>query len=105
MFKVKWDVTKPNSKKRTRKDDIPPSIDENETNTQYKSYKQLEAMTQCESHHRHCFISRLGGFDNHCRLDHSEMTLWAKKIVRQLHLFMMTMYLTYFKVPGPSYYI
>ncbi|KAM6497032.1 hypothetical protein JOM56_007505 [Amanita muscaria] len=78
------DAPKPNSKKRTRKDDVPPSVDhvDSETSTQFKSFEQLEAATRCELHHGHCFVSRTGGFDNHRRLDHSEMTLWAKKIER-----------------------
>ncbi|KAM6501941.1 hypothetical protein JOM56_001918 [Amanita muscaria] len=79
---AKQDAPKPNSKKQTRKDDVPPSVDhvDSETSTQFKSFEQLEAATRCESHHGHCFVSRTGGFDNHHRLDHSEMTLWAKKI-------------------------
>ncbi|KAG1777587.1 hypothetical protein EV702DRAFT_945908, partial [Suillus placidus] len=67
------------AKKRTRKDDIPPaSSDENPT--QLKAYKQLESQIRCELHHGHCFVNCTSGYDNHCRLDHAEMTLWAKKI-------------------------
>ncbi|EGO04151.1 hypothetical protein SERLA73DRAFT_148783 [Serpula lacrymans var. lacrymans S7.3] len=31
-------------------------------------------------HHGHCFIDRKHGMDNHRRLSHEKMTLWAKKI-------------------------
>ncbi|KAG1859727.1 hypothetical protein F4604DRAFT_1684669 [Suillus subluteus] len=56
------------AKKRTCEDDIPPAIDED--STQLKAYKQLE-----------CHIwYRTSSYDNHHRLDHAEMTLWAKKI-------------------------
>jgi hypothetical protein len=67
------------SKKRTREDDIPPATDKNDT--QIKSYHQLEHAIRCELHHGHCFVDRTSGHDSHRRLDHSEMTLWAKKIV------------------------
>ncbi|KAG1882071.1 hypothetical protein F4604DRAFT_1536680, partial [Suillus subluteus] len=66
------------AKKRTCEDDIPPAIDED--STQLKAYKQLECHIRCELHHGHCFIDCTSGYDNHRRLDHAEMTLWAKKI-------------------------
>lgn len=58
----------------------PPSPD-GETATQLKAYKQLESTIRCELHRGHCYIDHTSGHDNHRRLDHSEMTLWAKKIV------------------------
>ena len=77
--------------KRRQEEDIPPT-DKN-SDTQLKAYKQLEANTQCEVHHGHCFISCMGGHDNHCCLDHSEMGLWAKKVVSFLfHKTNMMMY-------------
>jgi hypothetical protein len=73
---------KPKSKgKHTWKDDIPPAETDDENNVQYAAYKQLEEATQCEAHHGHCYITRKGGSDNHYRLSHQEMTLWAKKMV------------------------
>ena len=68
------------AKKRTREDDIPPSPSDGDA-TQLKAYKQLEGHTRCELHRGHCFVDRTSGYDNHRRLDHAEMTLWAKKIV------------------------
>jgi len=68
--------------KRSRKEDIPPPVEsDDENNAQYAAFKQLEIETQCEAHHGHCYISRDGGSDNHRRLSHQEMTLWAKKMV------------------------
>ncbi|KAG1811050.1 hypothetical protein EV424DRAFT_1327815 [Suillus variegatus] len=67
------------AKKRTREDDIPPAIEED--STQLKAYKQLECHIRCELHRGHCFIDRTSGYDDHHRLDHAEMTLWAKKII------------------------
>ncbi|KIM91128.1 hypothetical protein PILCRDRAFT_1331 [Piloderma croceum F 1598] len=67
------------TKKRTREDNIPPTPSE-ENATQLKSYKQLESAIRCELHHGHCFINRTSGHNNHRHLNHSEMTLWAKKI-------------------------
>ncbi|KAG1851556.1 hypothetical protein C8R48DRAFT_612642 [Suillus tomentosus] len=57
--------------------DIPPVTEED--STQLKAYKQLECHIRCELHRGHCFIDRTSGYDNHHRLDHAEMTLWAKK--------------------------
>ena len=71
-------VTK--SKKRSRQDDVPPAPN-GEADTQLRAYKQLEATIRCETHHGHCFVDRTNGADSHRRLDHAEMTLWAKKIV------------------------
>ncbi|KAG2140763.1 hypothetical protein BD769DRAFT_1333934, partial [Suillus cothurnatus] len=76
-------TTKP--KKRTCEDDVPPASSD-EHPTQLKAYKQLESQIRCELHHGHCFIDRTSGYDNHHRLDHAEMTLWAKKIPRNLSL-------------------
>jgi hypothetical protein len=76
--KVKQITTKP--KKRTREDDVPPASSD-EHPTQLKAYKQLESQIRCKLHHGHCFIDCTSGYDNHRRLDHAEMTLWAKKIV------------------------
>jgi hypothetical protein len=79
--------TKPLSKvksakeKRRHEDDIPPPVDER-VRTQYYAYKQLKAALKCEAHRGHCFVDCSGGCDNHRRLDHQEMTMWAKKIVR-----------------------
>jgi len=67
-------------RKRRREDDIPPDTS-TENDTQLKAYKQLESAIRCELHHGHCFVDRTGSIDNHRCLDHSEMTLWAKKIV------------------------
>ncbi|KAI0685878.1 hypothetical protein C8T65DRAFT_701336 [Cerioporus squamosus] len=44
------------------------------------SYRQLEAHVRCKAHHGHCFISRGDGSDNHHRLDHRQMSLWATKM-------------------------
>ncbi|KAG1742267.1 uncharacterized protein EDB91DRAFT_1028277, partial [Suillus paluster] len=66
-------------KKKTRKDDVPPSPSDEDT-TQLKAYKQLESQIRCELHCGHCFIDRTSGCDNHRHLNHAEMTLWAKKI-------------------------
>jgi hypothetical protein len=68
------------SKKRSREDDIPP-VTKGKVDTQLRAYKQLEVTVRCEMHHGHCFVDRSNGADNHCRLDHAEMTLWAKKTV------------------------
>ncbi|KAF8876599.1 hypothetical protein CPB84DRAFT_1828973 [Gymnopilus junonius] len=65
--------------KRKREDDIPPEHSE-ELDTQLGAYKQLEAILRCELHHGHCFVDRTNGMDNHRRLSHAEMTLWAKKM-------------------------
>ncbi|KAG2090411.1 hypothetical protein BD769DRAFT_1679693 [Suillus cothurnatus] len=67
------------TEKRTCKDDVPPASSDKHP-TQLKAYKQLESQIRCELHHGHCFIDRTSGYDDHCRLDHAEMTLWAKKI-------------------------
>jgi hypothetical protein len=74
---------KPKSKgKRSRKEDIPPIPEsEGENDAQYTAYKQLSEETRCEAHHGHCHVTRQGGSDNHHRLSHQEMTLWAKKMV------------------------
>ena len=74
-----------NLKKRSRQDDIPPALDGKDNSTQHKAYNQLERATQCEAHRGHCFIDRVNGLDNHRRLDHAQMTLWAKKIVSLLN--------------------
>lgn len=58
---------------------MPESDGENDT--QYTVYKQLSEETQCKAHHGHCHVTRQGGSDNHYRLSHQEMTLWAKKMV------------------------
>ena len=68
------------AKKRTREDDIPPTPS-GEMVMQLKSYRQLESAIRCELHRGHCFVDRTSGHDNHRRLSHEEMTLWAKKIV------------------------
>ncbi|KAG1746510.1 hypothetical protein EDB19DRAFT_1631718 [Suillus lakei] len=73
-------TTTTKAKKRTRADDIPPASSDEDV-TQLKAYKQLESQIRCELHHGHCFVDRTSGYDNHRRLDHAEMTLWAKKIV------------------------
>ena len=68
--------------KHTRREDIPPPVEsDDEHSVQYSAYKQLEEATRCEAHHGHCNVSRKGGSDNHYRLSHQEMTLWAKKMV------------------------
>ncbi len=61
------------------KNSVMESDDEN--NGQYKAYKQLSEETRCKAHHSHCYVTRKGGSDNHYRLSHQEMTLWAKKMV------------------------
>ncbi|KAF8890354.1 hypothetical protein BD779DRAFT_1671320 [Infundibulicybe gibba] len=66
-------------KKRSRADDVPPDADE-ESGPQLKAYKQLEQQIKCELHQGHCFVDRPAGYDNHRRLSHAEMTLWAKMI-------------------------
>ncbi|KIL54471.1 hypothetical protein M378DRAFT_92481 [Amanita muscaria Koide BX008] len=76
LFKAKPPATK--SKKRSHQDDIPPEADGKDT--QLKAYNQLECTIRCEAHHGHCFIDCVNGLDNHQRLDHAQMTLWAKKI-------------------------
>ncbi|KAG2363988.1 hypothetical protein BDR07DRAFT_1280910 [Suillus spraguei] len=53
----------------------------NEDSMQLKAYKQLECQIRCELHHSHCFIDHTSGYDNHCHLNHAEITLWAKKIL------------------------
>lgn len=73
-------------KKRAREDsdsDVAPD-DNNEADTQLKAYKRLEPAVRCEAHQGHCFIDRTGSQENHRRLTHGEMTLWAKKIVSTL---------------------
>lgn len=83
LLAVQAKNTTSKTKKRTHEDDIPPTAGDegDETPTQLKSYKLLESTIRCELHHGHCFVDRTSSHDNHCRLDHSEMTLWAKKIV------------------------
>ncbi|KAG1740559.1 hypothetical protein EDD22DRAFT_738811, partial [Suillus occidentalis] len=73
-------TTTTKANKRTCADDIPPASSDEDV-TQLKAYKQLESQIRCELHHGHCFVDRMSGYDNHRRLDHAEMTLWAKKIV------------------------
>ncbi|KAG2050618.1 hypothetical protein BDR06DRAFT_974377 [Suillus hirtellus] len=65
-------------KKRTCEDDIPPVTEED--SMQLKVYKQLECHIRCKLHHGHCFIDCTSGYDNHHHLNHTKMTLWAKKI-------------------------
>jgi len=78
--KAKRTTAAAKTKKRTREDDIPPAPSDEDT-TQLKAYKQLESQIRCELHCGHCFVDRTSGYDNHRRLNHAEMTLWAKKIV------------------------
>ncbi|KAG1717969.1 hypothetical protein EDB19DRAFT_1838835 [Suillus lakei] len=75
-------TTTTKAKKRTCADDIPPASSDEDV-TQLKAYKQLESQIRCELHHGHCFVDCTSGYDNHRRLDHAEMTLWAKKIPNQ----------------------
>ena len=65
-----------------------------------QEYKQLESTIQCELHRGHCYINRTSGHDNHCRFDHSEMTLWAKKIVSRPYLIIHKCKLTEWQI-GP----
>ncbi|TCD67567.1 hypothetical protein EIP91_012264 [Steccherinum ochraceum] len=70
--------------KRTREDDI-PSLPEDDgsdegDDTQLKAFKRLEKAVRCESHHGHCYVRKVKGEDTHRRLNHGEMTLWAKMI-------------------------
>ncbi|KAH9009474.1 hypothetical protein EDB85DRAFT_2162692 [Lactarius pseudohatsudake] len=65
--------------KRRREDDIPPPMNP-EQGAVYQAYKELEIALKCEAHKGHCFVDRLGGRDNHKRLDHRAMTFWAKKM-------------------------
>ena len=67
---------------------------DNEHSAQYSAYKQLEEATRCEAHHGHCHVSRKGGSDNHYRLSHQEMTLWAKKMVSYYETSQQVMRLT-----------
>ena len=69
----------PKLRKRSHQDDIPPDIKDD--STQLKAYNQLECTIRCEAHCGHCYIDRVNGLDNHRRLDHAQMSLWAKKIV------------------------
>ncbi|EGO04813.1 hypothetical protein SERLA73DRAFT_149175 [Serpula lacrymans var. lacrymans S7.3] len=66
-------------KKRSRTDNVPPKPNP-EFTSQLKAFKILEMSIQCKMQHGHCFINRKHGMDNHCRLSHKEMTLWAKQI-------------------------
>ena len=77
---------KPGSKTQNAKDkrkhtydDQPPA--DSEVKDQYSAYKLLEASIRCEAHRGHCYIEDVGGRDDHRRLSHQEMTLWAKSIV------------------------
>lgn len=63
--------------------DVPQPAD-SEVKTQYSAYKLLEAAIKCEAHKGHCYVESTGGRDNHRRLSHQEMTLWAKSIVSQI---------------------
>lgn len=80
MLYSKVKCTPEKAKKRSCEDDIPPAVG-NKTATQLKAYKQLEATVWCEFHCGHFFIDCTNRHDNHCWLDHSEMSLWAKNIV------------------------
>ena len=60
-------------------DDHPPA--DSEVKDQYATYMLLEAAIRFEAHKGHCYIESAGGWDNHQRLSHQEMTLWAKGIV------------------------
>ncbi|KAI9444148.1 hypothetical protein H4582DRAFT_2071725 [Lactarius indigo] len=65
--------------KRRREDDVPPPVNAKQ-GAVYQAYKELEIALRCEAHRGHCYVDRLGGRDNHKRLDHKAMTFWAKKI-------------------------
>lgn len=74
--------TSKKGKKRSRADDVPDGEVAEEVNTQLKAYKQLEAETACHDHPgHHCHVERDGASTKHHRLDHGQMTLWAKSIV------------------------
>ncbi|KAI0089837.1 hypothetical protein BDY19DRAFT_905570 [Irpex rosettiformis] len=83
-LEVKNNTPRPKEKgkgvqKRKREDDIPPTP-EVDTPSQLKSFRQLEAATRCDKHDGHCYLERNMSGETHRSLDHSEMTLWAKKI-------------------------
>ncbi|KAI0682754.1 hypothetical protein BC835DRAFT_1424041 [Cytidiella melzeri] len=66
--------------KHTWEEDIPPPVHE-ENSSQLKAFRNLAAETHCELHGGHCHVNRQAGpGKDHRRLDHREMTLWAKKI-------------------------
>ncbi|KAI9443523.1 hypothetical protein H4582DRAFT_2054510 [Lactarius indigo] len=65
--------------KRRREDNVPPPVNAKQ-GAVYQAYKELEIALRCEAHRGHCYVDRLGGRDNHKRLDHKAMTFWAKKI-------------------------
>ncbi|KAI9452633.1 hypothetical protein BJY52DRAFT_1226005 [Lactarius psammicola] len=81
-------IAKPSSKaskassargKRRREDDAPPPMSE-EQGAWHTAFKELDNALKCEAHGGHCFVDRTGGRDNHQRLDHKIMSLWAKKM-------------------------
>jgi hypothetical protein len=80
ILQAKQPVAARKLNKRSREDDIPPELS-GEMDSQLKAFNQFEQTIRCETHRGHCFIERTNGLDSHRHLDHSEMTLWAKKIV------------------------
>ncbi|KAA1479627.1 hypothetical protein DENSPDRAFT_189284 [Dentipellis sp. KUC8613] len=62
-----------NTKKRTRADDVPPSVDA----TLNKALQNLKATLWCETHSSHCYVTPSA---THKRCDYCELSLWAKQI-------------------------
>jgi len=77
--------------KRRREDDIPPPMS-SEMEAQMRAFKQLETALNCEAHRGHCVVDHSGGRDNHRRLSHGDMSLWAKQIVSDYFMRKFTWY-------------
>ncbi|KAH9161479.1 hypothetical protein EDB89DRAFT_1913865 [Lactarius sanguifluus] len=65
--------------KRRRQDDIPPPMTAEQWAV-HQAFKELDIKLKCEAHKGHCFVDRSGGCDNHKRLDHRDLTVWAQQI-------------------------
>ncbi|KAH9025883.1 hypothetical protein EDB85DRAFT_2149506 [Lactarius pseudohatsudake] len=81
-------LTKPLSKvskvlgsreKRRCQDNIPPAMTA-EQRAVHQAFKELDITLKREAHKGHCFVDRSGGRDNHKRLDHRDLTVWAQQI-------------------------
>ncbi|KAH9166184.1 hypothetical protein EDB89DRAFT_1910890 [Lactarius sanguifluus] len=46
----------------------------------HQAFKELDIKLKCEAHKGHCFVDHSGGCDNHKRLDHRDLTVWAQQI-------------------------